>query len=124
MRQNRHEVTNWFTDHYEDLRSTAQERLGKKARNPRTGEDEIRKEADLYPEDLVGKNAPEELRITPEMAKNMGYDTPEQAMIPMIRMFNICTRVFAGDKIDTREKLEDFLAKADVYEKEPHGAHA
>lgn len=119
MQQNRHEVTNWFVDHYEDLRFTAKDRLGKKARNPRTGETEVRKGEDIYPEDLIGKDAPEKIRITAQEAKNMGYDSPEQAMIPMIRMFNICTKVFAEEKIDTADKLGDFFDKANVYEKEP-----
>lgn len=124
MRENRHEVTDWFADHFEGLRFTANENIGKQARNPRTGVNEERKGADLYPEDLVGDKAPPELRITAEMAKHMGYDSPEQAMIPIIRMFNVCTKVFAEDKIDTQDKLEDFLVKSEVYDKEPHGKHA
>ena len=132
MRENRHEVTDWFVDHYAALRSTAQERVGQNWRNPRTGEggdkdkekrDWIRKEEDLYPEDLIGEKAPEEIRITAAEAKQMGYDTPEQAMIPIIRMFNICTKVFAEDKLDTQDKLEDFLVKSEVYDKEPHAKH-
>ncbi|MBI4994608.1 hypothetical protein HZC21_03120 [Candidatus Peregrinibacteria bacterium] len=124
MRENRHEVTDWFSDHYEDLRFTAKERVGTQARNPRTGKNEERKGEDLYPEDLIGKKAPEELRITAAEAKKMGYDTPEQAMIPIIRMFNICTKVFAENKLDTQDKLEEFWVKSEVYEKEPQGKHA
>lgn len=46
-------------------------------------------------------------------------------MIPMIRMFNICTKVFAENKLDTQDKLEDFLKmEAGIYDKEPHGKHA
>lgn len=124
-RENRHEVMDWFVDHYEDLKFTAKDRLGQNVRNPRTGKDSVREGEDLYPEDLVGEKAPEEIRITAAEAKKMGYDTPEQAMVPMIRMFNICTRVFSERKIDTQNKLEDFLKmEAMIYDKEPHGKHA
>lgn len=133
MRENRHEVTDWFVGHYEGLRSTAEERRGQNARNPRTGEGGDtdkngvwkREEADLYPEDLVGEKAPEEIRITAAEAKKMGYDTPEQAMIPIIRMFNICTKVFAENKLDTQDKLKNFLTlEAKTHDKEPHEMHA
>lgn len=101
------EAVDYFIGNYENLLAYAKRRENEDRIDPQSRTASTRG-CVIYPEDLVGENAPQSLKISEEIAAGLGM-SQAQAAAAVVRMFDMCTRVFNDKKINNQIKLVNFL---------------